>query len=85
MISNTEKQNLPENSNEIRLEESQEKKGVCVCVCVCVCVYLSISGTSVYVGVILDTRVHGYRSYSKRSFHQKGPCRFLGKKPGLLL
>ena len=79
MISNTEKQNLPENSNEIRLEESKREKKVCVCVCV------SISGTSVYVGVILHTRVHGYRSYSKRSFHQKGPCRFLGKKPGLLL
>ena len=83
MISNTEKQNLPENSNEIRLEESQEKKGICVYVCVCV--YLSISGSSVYVGVILHTRVHGYKSYSKRSFHQKGLCRFLGKKPGLLL
>ena len=38
MISNTEKQNLPENSNEIRLEESKrEKKKVCVYVCVCVC------------------------------------------------
>ena len=36
MISNTEKQNLPENSNEIRLEESKREKKVCVCVCVCV-------------------------------------------------
>jgi len=42
MISNTEKQNLPENSNEIRLEESQEKKGVCVCECVCVCVCMCV-------------------------------------------
>ena len=42
MISNTEKQNLPENSNEIRLEESQEKKGVRVCVCVCVCVSVNL-------------------------------------------
>ena len=38
MISNTEKQNLPENSNEIRLEESKREKKVWVCVCVCVCV-----------------------------------------------
>ena len=38
MISNTEKQNLPENSNEIRLEESKREKKRCVCVCVCVCV-----------------------------------------------
>ena len=42
MISNTEKQNLPENSNEIRLEESQEKKGICVYVCVCVSVNLRV-------------------------------------------
>ena len=40
MISNTEKQNLPENSNEIRLEESKREKKRCVCMCVCVCVNL---------------------------------------------
>lgn len=44
MISNTEKQKLSENSNELRLEEREEKKDIgCVCVC--------CSGTSVYVGV----------------------------------
>ena len=43
MISNTEKQKLSENSNELRLEEREEKKEIgCFCLCVlfrdiCIC------------------------------------------------
>ena len=92
MISNTEKQKLLENSNEVRREK--RKQGcVCVCVCVCarareraralVCMYLCVlknlyTWLGLCVQVCMDAEVIA-KEFSSRTMQVPG------KKPELLL